>query len=119
MLRILFRIALILAVSGLIAGGLYLYANSTGSDLGSMPGGEERPAFDRGQLPPTGDQGRPIQGGPEGTEGGISFNGWAGVLGQAGKVVLITIVVVGIRAATRRIQRGRRRTRRWPQAPAF
>jgi hypothetical protein len=106
---------MILLAAALIAGGLYLYANNAGSSLSAIPGGKERPAFD-GSQPPTDDKpGRPVRGGEHGAlgqgegraggEDGFSLAGWSGVLMQAGKVGLITLVVVALQAVIQWIRR--------------
>lgn len=115
MLKILFRTGMILLAAALIAGGLYLYANSAGVNSNTMPGGRERPAFDASQPPTADSAGRPMRGGEHGVMGrgeehlggedGFSLAGWSGVLMQAGKVGLITLAVVALQTIIKWLRR--------------
>ncbi len=104
MLRTPFRIGMILLVAALVCGALYLYVSASGSTLGGLRGDGERPAFNQ-SASPTGAQ-RAEFGGRDRGEGGAS--GFGGLLGQALKVALVTLVVVGIQKLARRL-RGRPR----------
>lgn len=119
MLKTLFRIAVILLFAGAIAGGLYLYAASAGPDAGSQSSDAARHSFGQSESSAADPLGRQYRGGGSGglgagrgrdaVDGDFSIEGLNGILGQAGKVALITLVVVGLQAITRRIRRGRRR----------
>jgi hypothetical protein len=111
-MKTLWRTLLILAVAGLIAGGLYGYVNSSGASLGATAG--EGRHIERGGTPPEVGEGRPARGGGEragghdglgGEASGFSLFGLSGVLTQAGKVGLITLVIVAAQAVVKWIRR--------------
>ena len=124
MVKIVFRIIMILAAAGLVTGGLFLYVNNTGASQGILAEGGRRQGFEQPRIAPEGGAGRPMRGGmlegfagPGGhggfegrgdAFGGGSILGLAGVLAQAGKIGLVTVLVVGIQAVIKGIQ-GRRR----------
>ncbi len=131
MLRILFRILMILLAAGFIAGGLYLYATNYTSNLSDFPGGREGFTSSQFDVPMNEELSEPLSedksltnwgGGPGGSDEGDLIEGsftkdsmergreggslrsWLGVLSQAGKIVLITIIVAVIRAIVKAIR---------------
>jgi hypothetical protein len=123
MLKHFLRTLVILIVSGLVAGGIFMFANnggmnilnSVGQAVGLSQGERHRDGFNRTGVPPQGDraefaQGRPPrEGGPDG-QTGFSLAGLSGVAVQAGKVALITVIVVVIQSTVSLIHRLRKPT---------
>lgn len=117
---------MILMAAGIVAGGLYLYASNTNSGMSNFPGERggstsdqvEAPSLTNPEVPSTGRGGGPgglhgggfeeggfLEGGMErGREGG-SLLSWLGVLTQAGKIAVITIVIAVIQIIVKTIRR--------------
>jgi hypothetical protein len=120
MLKIIIRTFVILLVSGIVAGGIYLFAQNGGMNILSAVGGNTR--FARGgrngfgqppggdRQPPNGDfyQQRPFGDGGRDGFSGFSLASLSGVLMQAGKVALITVAVILIQFLVRLIRRRRK-----------
>ncbi len=120
MLKIIFRTAMILAAAGIVIGLLFVYSNANASSLTagdnhSLPAGagNSRPA--KGPKPATAD-GFAGRDGLGGGEGGFSWFSASGLFTQAGKVGLITLMVVGIQQVFKLLRRMRRRPDAQPQA---
>ncbi len=102
MLKIILRTLIILLVAGLVAGGIYLFVqNGEASLLGAGAGRAIGRGFPAGQAPGTlagaiFTAGQRLDGFERGPEGqmGFSLAGLAGVVMQAGKVAVITALVV-------------------------
>lgn len=116
MLKIVLRTVIILLVTGLVAGGIYLFVENGGaSSLGAgetregISAGIERGAgFVEGEMParPEGEGGRHAigAGGREGEEG-FSLLGLSGVAMQIGKIAVITALVAVVQAVVRLFKR--------------
>src|SRR5512136_3027664 len=105
MTRILLRSLLILSVAALVAGGIFLLTVNGVISLGEA-GASHSPVngegFARGGAlsQPSGDQLR-----DGGAQTGFSFNELGGVAVQAGKIALITLLVVMVNAAASLLKR--------------
>ena len=119
MMKIILRTLIILLVTGLVAGGIYLLVEKTGVVLGgserlfdersgdfaqghrfsegTRPERPEGLAFEKGEF-------ERRDGDHEG-ENGFSWMGLGGVVMQAGKIALITAVVVAFQALFRLFKR--------------
>ena len=110
MLKIILRLLLILAVFALVAGGIYLLVQNSGTSLlgstqvegGFHPGNGTRPEggnFDKGQPPSGGEFERGGEGGSFSTRAlsqlGVNF----------GKVAIITIAVILVQGLIRFLRR--------------
>jgi hypothetical protein len=106
MIKVLLRTLIILMVTGLVAGGIYLWAeNGSAGLLGgdSLPGGADFADGARPARPDGADFGR-REGGREGGMG-FSLAGLAGVAVQLGKIAAITTAVLVVRALARLVGR--------------
>jgi hypothetical protein len=114
MLKIIFRILVILLAAGLVCGGLFLVANTAGANLNNFSGGLGRAHFDgaltNGSRPAPPD-GAFQPGGRGGEQAGGSLLGLAGVAGILGKVAVITAAVVLLQGVSGRFFRKRRTIR--------
>ncbi len=119
MVKTILHTVIILLVTGLVAGGIYLFVQNGGMSLigggtGQLEGFEggpgNRPSFSQGSAP-SGTQGFPQGGGSRGDRGGedsFSLAGVSGVLMQLAKVAIITAIVVGVQWVIRMFRRVRK-----------
>lgn len=116
MLKIILRTLIILLVAGLVAGGIYLFVQNGGvSLLGAGAGRDSGRGFSPDQSPGTlagaafaaGQRPASFDHGPEG-QAGFSLAGLAGVAMQAGKIAVITALVVAVQSLARLFRRRRR-----------
>jgi hypothetical protein len=111
MAKILLRTLLILLAAGLVAGGIYLLTVNGIISLGGANAShspENGGGFARGgalSQPPGGGQ-LHDRGGLEG-QSGFSLSGLSGVAVQAGKIALLTLLVVVVKAITQIFKRCR------------
>ncbi len=112
MLRLIVRTVIILLVAGLIAGGLYLFANNGGMSL--VGAGGQQDGFSHGSTnaagltqvntkvqTASGQPGQDVFRGGDGShdQNGFSLLGLGGVFLQAAKIAVITALVVALKAA--------------------
>jgi hypothetical protein len=122
MVKTILHTIIILLVSGLVAGGIYLFVQNGGMSLndggvglseGFGRGLGNGPGFTPGSAP-IGAKGFPQGGGFGGGHdepGGFSLAGFSGVLMQLVKVAAITVFVVIVQAVIRQFKRIRKTTR--------
>lgn len=115
MLKILLRMLIILAVAGLVAGGIYLLAQNGGMSWLGIGGTHEGllngAGAAAGQLPARPDggafvKGQHFEGGRDGGAG-FSLMGLTGLAMQLGKVAVITAAVVVFQTVMRLFKRRR------------
>lgn len=116
-MKTIIRILIILLVMGLAAGGIYQIVVNSGTELlgqGQFEGGRHNfNASADGEMPALPEGGDFVQGErPDGGDfehgkggEGFSARGWLELATQAGKVAVITVVVVLIQAFARLVKR--------------
>ncbi len=103
MTRILLRTLVILLVAGLVAGGIYLFAQSGGLSLIGAAGHAEGLSRASAAGLPQADGELHFDGGD--SQAGFSLDGLGGVLMQLGKVAAITMLVGVVKAGARLFRR--------------
>jgi hypothetical protein len=116
MAKILLHTLIVLLVIGLVAGGIYLLVEKSGTSLsGNIQGGTSlveggtRPQFDGNSNQPAGGNQSQHDGGFGGERGGSS-QGWGQLLLEAGKIAAITAGVVLLQTLIKWLKNRRKNT---------